>query len=126
MQTSFNFTFRGEGAGECTIVPTGGDLVTMSYHVILPAWQPPPEVSSATIDWWVERIHETVAHEGHHITLYESYRPLMNDAVANGTCASVEDDLVGLKADAKRANCEFDLAEYAASLRMTLESCLAP
>jgi predicted secreted Zn-dependent protease len=120
---SFNFAFRSDGYG-CAVVPTGGDFVTITYHVLLPTWTPPTGVSQRTIDWWIETIHDTVAHEGHHITLYEGYRPLMHDAVRTGTCASVPADLERIFTDAQRANCEFDLAEYGYALGLTLESCL--
>jgi predicted secreted Zn-dependent protease len=121
---SFNFAFRSDGFG-CGVVPTGGDFVTITYHVLLPSWTPPAGVSQRTVDWWIETIYGTVAHEGHHITLYESYLPQMNDAVRTGTCASVQDDLERLWFEVNRANCEFDLAEYGYAVGLTLESCLA-
>ncbi len=99
--------------------------VTITYHVVLPSWAPPSGVPSRTVAWWTDTIHETVAHEGHHITLYEEHLPAMNEAVRSGTCASVEADLERLITDAQRANCEFDLAEYGYALGLTLESCMA-
>ena len=125
VMSSFNFRFRGDGAGGCSVESTGAAPVTVTYHVVIPAWTPPSGVSSNTVDWWIETIHDTVAHEGHHITLYESFLPAMNEAVASGTCASVEATLEQLWTDARRANCEFDLAEYGSAAGLTLESCLA-
>ena len=122
---SFNFRFQGDGFGGCSVISTDPSPMSVSYHVVLPAWTPPAGVPSRTVDWWIETIHQTVAHEGHHITLYESYLPAMNEAVATGTCASVELALEQLWADASRANCEFDLAEYGYSVGLTMESCLA-
>ena len=108
VQPSFNFTFRGDQFGGCGVVPTGSAFVTMAYNVLLPAWTPPAGVPQRTVDWWIETIHETVAHEAHHIALYESVRPAMNNAVATGTCVSIEADLVALTREAGRLNCEFD------------------
>ena len=97
----------------------------MTYHVLLPSWTPPSGVSSRTVEWWIDTIHETVAHEGQHISLYESHVAAMNEAVQSGTCASVQVDLERLVIDARQANCEFDLASYGYALGLTLESCMA-
>jgi predicted secreted Zn-dependent protease/LysM repeat protein len=121
---SFNFTFRTDASG-CRIVPTGGDWVTIAYEVILPSWIPPADVSQRTVDWWIDTIHETVAHEAHHIALYEEARPLMNEAVVGGTCESVGPEIQRIWTDAQRANCEFDLAEYGYAAGLTLEACVA-
>ncbi len=123
--SSFNFVFRKDGYGGCSVIPTGSVPVTITYHVVLPSWAPPSGVSSGTVDWWTDTIHETVAHEGHHITLYEEHLPAMNEAVRSGTRASVEADLERLITEAQRANCEFDLAEYGYARGLTLESCMA-
>lgn len=123
VRPTFNFVFQGRGAG-CSVVIDGDAPVSLTYHVVLPSWTPPPNVPSFTIDWWIEMIGETVEHEAHHITLYESYLPAINDAVRTGTCDSVEADLERLWAEARRVNCEFDLAEYGYAAGLTLESCL--
>ncbi len=123
-RSSFNFTFQGDGFGGCVIRPTGEQPVTITYNVLLPSWTPPAGASVRTVNWWTETILETVAHEGHHISIYESYLPLMNDAVRSGTCETVPVDLERLWADGRRDNCEFDLAEYGYAAGLTLESCL--
>jgi predicted secreted Zn-dependent protease/LysM repeat protein len=125
VRPSFNFGFQSDGGGDCSVVIDGPVPLTLTYHVTLPSWTPPEGVSSVTIDWWIEIINETVVHEAHHITLYESYLPAMNDAVRTGTCESVEADLERLWTDASRVNCEFDLDEYGYAAGLTLESCLA-
>lgn len=125
IRSSFNFGFQGDAYGGCSIVSTGGAPVTVTYHVLLPSWTPPAGVTARTVDWWTGTIHETVAHEGHHITLYEAHLPAMNEAVRSGTCASAEADLERMWTDARRANCEFDLAEYGYAVGLTLKSCIA-
>ena len=125
VSASFNFSFEGDPSSTCTIVPTAAEFVTVDYHVVLPAWDAPASPARSTLAWWTAMIQETVTHEGHHISVYETYRTQMNDAVQTGTCASVEEDLVRIMSEADRVNCEFDLAEYAAGLGLTLESCLS-
>jgi len=121
---SFNFGFQSSPFRGCSIVLEGDVPLTLSYEVLLPSWTPPPGVPPATVDWWTEIIVETVAHESHHISLYEQFLPAMNEAVRTGTCDSVEADLERLWTDASRANCEFDLAEYGYAIGLSLESCL--
>jgi len=125
VSASFNFSFEGDPSSTCTIVPSAAEFVTVDYHVVLPAWDAPASPARSTLAWWTAMIQETVTHEGHHISVYESYRTQMNDAVESGTCASVEADLVRIMNEADRVNCEFDLAEYAAGLGLTLDSCLS-
>ena len=125
VSASFNFSFEGDPSTTCTIIPTAAEFVTVDYHVVLPAWDAPTSPAPSTVAWWTAMIQETVTHEGHHISVYESYRTQMNQAVQTGTCASVEADLVRIMSEADRVNCEFDLAEYAAGLGLTLESCLS-
>jgi len=121
---SFNFRFR-EGIAGCSVAVTGDVPVTATYHVTLPSWTPPPGVSEDTIDWWLDNMDETVAHEARHIELYESYFAQMNDVVRTGSCETVEAQLTRLAEEASRANCEFDLAEYGYAAGLSVESCLA-
>lgn len=124
IRPSFNFGFQSDGFGACSVTPTGGVPVTVTYHVVLPSWTPPLGVleDSGLVDRHNLRV---VAHEGHHIEIYEAHVPAMNEAVRGGTCASVHADLERLITDAQRANCEFDLAEYGYARGLTLESCMA-
>jgi hypothetical protein len=62
---------------------------------------------TSTVDWCTDISYGSVAHEGHHIEIYEAHVPAMNEAVRGGTCASVQADLERLITDAQRAYCEF-------------------
>ena len=123
VSASFNFSFEGDPSTTCTIIPTAAELVTVDYHVVLPAWDAPTSPAPSTVAWWTAMIQETVTHEGHHISVYESYRTQMNQAVQTGTCASVEAEVVRIMSEADRVNWGSGLAEYAAGLGLTLESC---
>lgn len=127
VRPSFDFVFRSSGAaGTCQVVATADPSVSISYSVLLPEWRPPAGgVSPATTEWWASQLTETVAHESQHITLYEQRLPEMQRAVDEGTCDSVEADLLDLWQAAVTANCEFDLAEYGLAAGLTLESCVA-
>jgi hypothetical protein len=118
----FDLDFQGFGSA-CTIVTHDSTPVGATYHVTLPAWAPPDDVPAATVEWWLGTINEIVAHEGEHITLYESFMPQMNAAVLNGTCDSAEDELVRLWTEARRANCVYDLEEYGYAMGLTIAAC---
>ena len=124
VSASFDFRFE-DGLGGCRVVAFDDTPVDTSYHVILPSWVPPADVSPSVVEWWIDSINDTVAHEGHHIELYESYLPRMNSAVVNGTCESAEADLVRLWDEASHANCVFDLEEYGYAAGLTLDACVA-
>lgn len=126
VQPSFDFTFRTEGTDGCSVIPAQDPAVSITYRVTLPAWSPPVEGASVgTVEWWADQLDRTVAHEAHHITLYEQSLASMREVVATGTCDSVPDALGAIWDDALRANCEFDLAEYGYAAGLTLESCVA-
>jgi hypothetical protein len=122
---TYNFHFEDWGDGGCVVVAETASPVSFQYEVRLPRWVDAESASRSTVDWWLETIHETVWHEGHHIELYESVLPAMNEAVLTGSCGSVTADLQSLIYGANRANCEFDLAEYGYQHGLTLESCLS-
>lgn len=126
VQASFDFGFQTDAPGGCTVAVIGDPPISISYHVVLPAWTPPDAGASAgTVDWWAERLSETVTHESHHVTLYEQHGVAMQEIVATGTCASIPGDLQAVWDAALRANCEFDVAEYGAALGLSVESCVA-
>jgi predicted secreted Zn-dependent protease len=125
VQPSFDFAFESDRSGGCAVVPRADPAVSITYTVTLPAWVPPPGVSAATVEWWAEQIHRTVAHEAHHITLYEEHLAAMREIVATGTCSSVPDALQVVWDGAMQANCEYDLVEYGYAAGLTLESCMA-
>jgi predicted secreted Zn-dependent protease len=120
---SFNFRFR-DSLGGCSVVLTADVPVTVTYLVTLPSWTPPAGVSQGTLDWWIGNLTETVAHEAHHIELYESYIAQMNEVVRTGTCEFVETEVTRLAAEARRVNCEFDVAEYGYAYGLTVDSCV--
>ena len=122
---TYNFHFQSWTDGGCVVIPETASPVTFQYEVLLPRWVDGEDASRRTVDWWLETIHETVWHEGHHIELYESVLPAMNEAVMTGSCHSVSADLQTLAFEAHRLNCEFDLAEYGFERGLTLESCLS-
>jgi predicted secreted Zn-dependent protease len=126
VQPSFDFAFESDRSGGCTVVPTADPAVSITYTVTLPAWVPPAGVSAATVEWWAEQLHRTVAHEAHHITLYEEHLVAMREVVATGTCSSVPDALQIVWDGAMQANCEYDLVEYGYAAGLTLEACMAP
>lgn len=125
VQPSFDFVFETDADGGCVVVPTADPPVSLTYHVRLPAWSPPQGVSVATVEWWASQLTRTVAHEAHHVTLYEEHLVAMREVVATGTCDTVADALQVVWDGALQANCEFDLAEYGRAAGLTLESCLA-
>jgi predicted secreted Zn-dependent protease/LysM repeat protein len=122
---TYSFHFAAASDGSCDVVVDAPTPVMFHYEVRLPRWVDAVRATESTIEWWLEVIHETVWHEGHHIELYEAVLPAMNDAVINGSCDSVAADIETLLATANRANCEFDLNEYGYEEGLTLESCLA-
>lgn len=124
VQPSFDFVFETDGSGGCRVVPTGEPPVSITYQVVLPAWTPPERASPGTLEWWGDQLDRTVAHEGHHIALYEEHLVGMREVVTTGTCDSVPDALEVIWEAALQANCEFDLAEYGRAAGLTLESCL--
>jgi predicted secreted Zn-dependent protease len=126
VQPSFDFYFQTGPVGYCDVVASGDPAVSITYEVLLPAWSPPGgvPVEVGTLDWWAVELGETVAHEAHHITLYEEHLLAMRELVEEGSCASVSDGLGVIWDGALQANCEFDLAEYGYAAGLTLESCL--
>lgn len=126
VQASFDFGFETDGSGGCTVVVIADPPVQLSYEVVLPAWTPPDTGASAgTIEWWSGQLSQTVAHESHHITLYEDRLAAMQEIVATGTCESIPGHLQAAWDEALQANCEFDVAEYGAALGLSVESCVA-
>lgn len=124
VRPSFDFDFQTDGSG-CSVVPTDEPAVSITYSVTLPAWTPPDDGASAgTLEWWADQLDHTVAHEAHHITLYEQHLVEMGEAVAGETCESLPDALQAIWDDALRANCEFDLVEYGYASGLSLESCI--
>jgi hypothetical protein len=107
-------------------VASGDPAVSIHYEVLLPAWTPPGgrSVEVGVGDWWALELGETVAHESHHIALYEEHLIAMRQLVDQGSCDSVSDGLNVIWEGALQANCEFDLAEYGYAAGLTLESCL--
>jgi hypothetical protein len=108
------------------VVASSDPAVSITYEVLLPAWSPPDGgfVAVGTREWWASELGETVAHEAHHIELYEEHLLAMRDLVGQGSCASVSDGLDVIWDGALQANCEFDLAEYGYASGLTLETCL--
>jgi predicted secreted Zn-dependent protease len=127
VQPSFDFYFQTGPVGRCDVVANRDPAVSITYEVLLPAWSPPRDaaIEVGTLDWWAAELGETVAHEAHHIELYEEHLLAMRDLLAGGSCASVSDGLDVIWDGALQANCEFDLAEYGYASGLTLESCLA-
>jgi predicted secreted Zn-dependent protease len=122
---TYTFHFDGASDGSCDVVPDAPTPVTFQYEVLLPRWTDAARATESTIEWWLDIIHETVWHEGHHIELYEAALPAMNAAVVNGSCERVAGEIESLMATANRANCEFDLNEYGYEEGLTLASCLS-
>lgn len=125
VQPSFDFVFETDAAGTCVVAPTADPPVSITYRVMLPAWSPSEGASVATIEWWADQLTRTVAHEAHHVTLYEEHLVAMREVVATATCDALPDALQVVWDGALQANCEFDLAEYGRAAGLTLESCLA-
>ncbi len=126
VQPSFDFYFQTGPVGRCDVVASSDPAVSITYEVLLPAWSPPDGgfVAVGTREWWSSELGETVAHEAHHIELYEEHLLAMRDLVGQGSCASVSDGLDVIWDGALQANCEFDLAEYGYASGLTLETCL--
>ena len=122
---SFDFWFNRSSIARCRIQLMDATPIDPSYHVTLPNWEPPADAPASLVEWWVGYINDTVAHERHHIEVWESYLPRMNRAVLSGTCDSVEDDLLRIYNRGSQENCEFDLEEYGFAAGLTLEDCLS-
>jgi predicted secreted Zn-dependent protease len=127
VRPSFDFYFQTGPVGFCDVVATADPAISLTYEVVLPAWSPADvaAVQPGTAEWWAAELTDTVAHEAHHIALYEQHLPAMLEAVSDASCASVESELLAVWDAAVLANCEFDMAEYGAASGLTLESCLA-
>jgi predicted secreted Zn-dependent protease len=127
VQPSFDFYFQTGPVGFCDVVASGDPAVSILYEVLLPAWTAPEgtAVEVGLRDWWALQLGETVAHEAHHITLYEEHLLAMRELVDEGSCESVSDGLEVIWQGALQANCEFDLVEYGYAAGLTLESCLS-
>jgi predicted secreted Zn-dependent protease len=119
---AYNFRFRTWSDGACDVVLTAPEPISRSYTVILPTWTPSSGTSASTVRWWNQSLIETVAHEAHHIEIFESLLPAMNDAVTNGACATVGSTLNAIQYQAASLNCEFDMAEYGVTSGLTMES----
>jgi predicted secreted Zn-dependent protease len=119
------YDFRYDRSGfDCAIVATAAQPVHLVYEVVLPRWTPPANVTQETLDWWTDMITDLVAHEAGHVQIYERYVAELNQTVREGSCATVEDELNALFGELDRANCEYDLAEYASAMGLSMESCL--
>jgi predicted secreted Zn-dependent protease len=122
---SFDFWFDQSSAAECRIQLNDDTPIDPSYHVILPNWDAPADASAEIVEWWVGFINDTIAHERHHIEVWESYVPQMNDAVLTGTCDSVQDDLRRIYNRGSRENCQFDFEEYGQAAGLTIDDCVS-
>jgi predicted secreted Zn-dependent protease len=119
------YDFRYERIGfDCAVVATAAEPVHLVYEVVLPRWTPPANVADETLDWWTDMITDLAAHEAGHVQIYERYLAELNRTVREGSCATVEDELDALFGELDRANCEYDLAEYATAMGLSMESCL--
>jgi predicted secreted Zn-dependent protease len=109
---------------DCAIVATAPEPVHLVYEVVMPRWTPPANVTNDTITWWTAMITDLAAHEAGHIQIYERYLAEINQTVREGSCVTVEDELDLIFGELDRANCEYDLTEYASAMGLSMESCL--
>ncbi len=121
----YRFHFEVDGYGACRIVAESKPAITISYTIVLARWTAPSGTSSTTIRWWNADIRATAKHEKVHVDIYRSAAKRLNTALASSTCANAQRRLNTIMKDARRKNCEFDMAEYGAAAGLSLKKCLA-
>lgn len=99
--------------------------IWFTYEVVLPLWSGLPAAHQATVTWWAAELTAIARHERRHVEIYESYLPRLTDAVVDGSCATLADQIESLMYDAGVDNCTFDLVEYGYAAGLTMGSCLA-
>jgi predicted secreted Zn-dependent protease len=115
-----------EGLDGCEVrTDAGAAPIWFTYEVMLPHWSGLPTAPQATVTWWAAELTAIARHERRHVEIYESYLPRLTDAVRDGSCATLGDEIESLMYDAQVDNCAFDLAEYGYAAGLTMSSCLA-
>ena len=122
----YGFEFDEDPFGGCQI-RTDADVapIWFTYEVTLPHWSGLPDAPQATVTWWAAELTAIARHERRHIEIYEAYFPRLTDAIVDGGCSTVSDEIESLIELASIDNCAFDLAEYGYAAGLTMSSCLA-
>jgi predicted secreted Zn-dependent protease len=122
----YGFEFDEDPLGGCQIRTAAGVApIWFTYEVTLPHWSGLPDAPQATVTWWAAELTAIARHERRHIEIYEAYLPRLTDAIVDGGCSTVSDEIETLIDLASIDNCAFDLAEYGYAAGLTMSSCLA-
>ena len=122
-QSHYGFTFVSDPYGSCVVQATSDPPISFTFVVTLPRWAPYAGAPASTVSWWIDELDHVAWHEAHHVSIYRSSLPALNNAVANDGCASLESDLTEIFATVNQQNCLFDLKEYGYALGMTTDDC---
>ena len=122
---TYHFSLLRYSTGTCEIRRDADPAITQTYLVVMPAWDPPPGVSSETIQWWAAELLRTARHERVHVQNGLRATETANQVLASSTCANVQHNLDAVWQAENLSDCQFDMSEYGKAAGLTLAACLA-
>jgi predicted secreted Zn-dependent protease len=109
--------------GDCWL-RLGSPAVALRTTVTLPRWVAPRNPDPRTVAWWNAEIADTAAHERVHVRLWAAAARKMSSIAGHSTCGNVMSRIRKVRAEARKANCEFDMKEYGTDEGLSLAACL--